>query len=193
MLAKMLQSLKPDGRVALVEYRVEDGTGDHIKGDHRMSVRQVLSEWVPAGFDLVELHEFLPSQHLFFFQPRSDNTVGQVIAQYDILEAIEEGHIEVSASDLGPETVNFTLRRTRPEPMVITLPVGTYFETAEETSDLIATKDGVVVLLDEDTKNWTVRARTVQGDLPNAGPQDPFRTLSPRPRTMMTPCGNGFT
>ena len=49
MLAKMRQALKPDGRVALLEYRVEDGTGDHIKGDHRMSVRQVMSEWGPAG------------------------------------------------------------------------------------------------------------------------------------------------
>ena len=77
MLAKMRQALKRDGRVALLEYRVEDGTGDHIKGDHRMSVRQVLSEWKPAGFDLVELHEFLPSQHLFIFQPdRQDDTAG---------------------------------------------------------------------------------------------------------------------
>ena len=68
MLAKMREALKRDGRVALLEYRVEDGTGDHIKGDHRMSVRQVLSEWGPAGFELIELHEFLPSQHLFIFQ-----------------------------------------------------------------------------------------------------------------------------
>ncbi|MCH8811469.1 MAG: methyltransferase domain-containing protein, partial [Gemmatimonadetes bacterium] len=41
MLTKMREALKSDGRVALLEYRVEDGTGDHIKGDHRMSVRQV--------------------------------------------------------------------------------------------------------------------------------------------------------
>jgi SAM-dependent methyltransferase len=109
MLAKMRQALKPDGRVALLEYRVEDGTGDHIRGDHRMSVRQVLSEWGPAGFNLVELHEFLPSQHLFIFRPaRGDGTAGrdgpagvepsQVIADYDILEAIREGHIEVITS-----------------------------------------------------------------------------------------------
>jgi hypothetical protein len=56
MLAKMREALKRDGRVALLEYRVEDGTGDQIKGDHRMSVRQVLSEWGPAGFELIELH-----------------------------------------------------------------------------------------------------------------------------------------
>ena len=160
MLAKMRQALKRDGRVALLEYRVEDGTGDHIRGDHRMSVRQVLSEWGPAGFDLVELHEFLPSQHLFIFRPApGDGTAGrdgtagvepsQVIADYDILEAISEGHIEVMTSDLGPDAVTLMLRRTRPEPMVITLPVGTYFETPGRASDLIARRDGVVVLLDD--------------------------------------------
>ena len=93
VLARLRASLKPDGRVALVEYRVEDGSGDHIKADHRMSVRQVLSEWKPAGFELVELHEFLPSQHVFIFQAnRQSVTAGieprPVIADYDILEAI---------------------------------------------------------------------------------------------------------
>ena len=176
MLAKMRQALKPDGRVALLEYRVEDGTGDHIKGDHRMSVRQVLNEWGPAGFDLVDLHEFLPSQHLFILQPTRDGTAGveprSVIEAYDLLPAINAGHIEVISSDLGPETVNLTLRRTRPEPMVITLPVGTYFETPDRASDLIARRDGVVVLLEDGPQVWTVLARSVQGNLPSPDPQD---------------------
>ena len=189
MLAKMRQALKPDGRVALLEYRVEDGTGDHIKGDHRMSVRQVLSEWGPAGFDLVELHEFLPSQHLFIFRPaRRDGTAGrdgtaagepsQVIVDYDILEAISEGHIEVMTSDLGPDAVTLMLRRTRSEPMVITLPVGTYFETPDRASDLIARRDGVVVLLDDGLQVWSVLARNVQGNLPGPDPQDVFEIQS---------------
>ena len=187
MLTKMREALKPDGRVALVEYRVEDGTGDHIRGDHRMSVRQVLSEWVPAGFDLVELHEFLPSQHLFVFRPSSGGGAGggggaagarQVIANYDLLEAIREGHVEVSASDLGTETVNLTLRRIRPEPMVITLPVGTYFETTSQASDLIARRDGAVALLDDGPQAWTVLARNVQRDLPGADPGDAFEIQS---------------
>ena len=38
VLEKMLAALAPGGRVALLEYRVEDGTGDHIKADHVMSV-----------------------------------------------------------------------------------------------------------------------------------------------------------
>ena len=183
MLAKMRQALKPDGKVALLEYRVEDGTGDHIRGDHRMSVRQVLSEWGPAGFDLLELHEFLPSQHLFIFQPSLGDGAagrdgaagvepGQVIPDYDLLEAIREGHIEVSASDLGPETVNFTLSRTRPEPMVITLPVGTYFETPGRASDLIARRDGVLVLLEDGPQAWQVLARNVHSTLSDPDRQD---------------------
>ena len=119
MLAKMREALKPDGRVALLEYRVEDGTGDHIKGDHRMSIRQVLSEWGPAGFELVELHEFLPSQHLFVFQPAGqDGTDGAesrpVIANYDVVEAISEGVIEVNTVVLGSNVLNMTITRTRP-------------------------------------------------------------------------------
>ena len=183
MLAKMRQALKSDGRVALVEYRVEDGTGDYIKGDHRMSVRQVLSEWIPAGFDLIELHEFLPSQHLFIFQPsRRDGTGGveprSVIANYDILEAISEGLVEVSASELGPETVNLTLRRTRPEPMVITLSVGTRFETLGRTGDLIARRDGAVVLLEAGPQAWPVLTRNMPWTGPAPQPRDRFEIRS---------------
>ena len=68
MLAKMLASLKPGGRVALIEYRLLGDTSRHIREEHRMSVKQVLAEWQPAGFQLVDLLEFLPSQHLFIFQ-----------------------------------------------------------------------------------------------------------------------------
>src|SRR5262249_45521576 len=49
MLAKIREALKPDGRVALVEYRAEDHTADHISPPHRMSVEQILREWQPAG------------------------------------------------------------------------------------------------------------------------------------------------
>jgi predicted methyltransferase len=177
MLAKMLEALKPDGRVALLEYRVEDGSGDHIKGDHRMSLRQVLSEWVPAGFDLIALHEFLPSQHLFVFQKRGAGA-REVIANYDLLDAIRDGHVEVSSSDVGDETVTLTLTKTRSAPMVITLPIGTYFETGRQTSDLIARRDGMVALLEDGPQSWTVLARNVQGDLPGAGQGDTFEIQS---------------
>ena len=189
MLAKMREALKSDGRVALLEYRVEDGTGDHIRGDHRMSARQVLREWGPAGFELVELHEFLPSQHLFIFRPsRGDGAAARdgaagggsvaAMAEYDLLEALEEGHIELNASELGGEAVNLTLSRTRPEPMVITLPVGTYFETPGQTSDLIARRDGVVVLLEDGPQVWRILARSVQSSLLAPQPTDAMQIRS---------------
>lgn len=67
MLAKMLEALKPTGKVCLLEYRLDGETARHIKIDHRMSVEQVKSEWIPAGFELLDQQEFLPSQHLFIF------------------------------------------------------------------------------------------------------------------------------
>jgi ubiquinone/menaquinone biosynthesis C-methylase UbiE len=67
MLAKMREALKSDGRIALVEYRLEGDSAAHIRTEHRMSVEQVLAEWLPAGFRLVERYEFLPTQHLFVF------------------------------------------------------------------------------------------------------------------------------
>ena len=74
MLAEMHRVLKPDGRVALVEFRLEGHTAAHIKVDHRMSVDQVRKEWLPAGFALQERFDGLPTQHLFLFtktQPAS--------------------------------------------------------------------------------------------------------------------------
>lgn len=68
MLARMREALKPTGRVALVEYRLEGTTALHIREEHRMSPRQVLAEWEPAGFRLVARHEFLPTQHFFVFE-----------------------------------------------------------------------------------------------------------------------------
>jgi predicted methyltransferase len=70
MLAKMRESLKPGGRVALVEYRLEGTSAQHIRAEHRMSPAQVLAEWQPAGFRLLARHEFLPTQHLFVFARR---------------------------------------------------------------------------------------------------------------------------
>jgi ubiquinone/menaquinone biosynthesis C-methylase UbiE len=70
MLAALRASLAPGGTVTLVEYRAEGHTASHIKADHRMSVDQVLAEWQPAGFRLLDRIETLPSQHLFLFAAR---------------------------------------------------------------------------------------------------------------------------
>lgn len=72
MLAAMLKALKPGGKIALLEYRDEGDSAAHIKPEHRMSTRQVLTEWNAAGFELVDLMEFLPSQHFFVFQHDPD-------------------------------------------------------------------------------------------------------------------------
>ena len=64
MLAAFRKALKPTGRVALVEYRE---TTTHISPAHRMTQEQVLREWVPAGFRLVEVIESMPMQRLYIF------------------------------------------------------------------------------------------------------------------------------
>lgn len=69
MLAAIRRAVAPGGRVALAEFRLEGDTARHIKLEHRMSVEQVLAEWEPAGFELEELFEGLPTQHLFLFRP----------------------------------------------------------------------------------------------------------------------------
>src|SRR5262245_52363719 len=71
-LRRMREALKPAGKVALVEHRLEGLTAVHISEEHRMSTKQVLAEWEPAGFRLVQLQEFLPSQHFFVFEKAPD-------------------------------------------------------------------------------------------------------------------------
>jgi len=72
VLAKMREALKPDGKVALLEYRLEGLSAVHILPEHRMSPEQVLREWEPAGYRLAARHEFLPSQHFFVFEKAED-------------------------------------------------------------------------------------------------------------------------
>jgi SAM-dependent methyltransferase len=185
MLAGIRRALSPRGRVALLEYRVEDGTGDQIKADHTMSVRQVLLEWQAAGFELVALHDFLPSQHLFFFRAAAGggaaagveggatagNGAGEtVLADHDLLDAIDAGLVEVEARGAGAEAVFLRIRRTGERPLLITSPAAAYFD-AEDGRDMIARRDGWVVLDDEGWHDWTLRAvgRQRELDPPEAG------------------------
>jgi SAM-dependent methyltransferase len=66
MLQAMRRALKPGGRIALAEFREED-PGVPIKPLHKMSKKQILKEFPPSGFKLVEEFEKLPWQHLMFF------------------------------------------------------------------------------------------------------------------------------
>jgi ubiquinone/menaquinone biosynthesis C-methylase UbiE len=66
VLAAVRKSLKPDGRLALVEFRLEDDTVP-IKVLHRMSKDQIMKEFTANGFKLVDQFDGLPWQHLMFF------------------------------------------------------------------------------------------------------------------------------
>ena len=67
MLAAMRKSLKPHGRLALVEFRLEDPSVP-IKLEHKMSKEQIMKEIPPNGFKLVEEFQKLPWQHVMFFE-----------------------------------------------------------------------------------------------------------------------------
>ena len=175
MLARMSESLAPTGRVALVEYRVEDGSGDHIRAEHRMSVRQVVAEWEAAGFRLVELHEFLPSQHLFVLRREggAGPAVQPVLAHYDLADALRDGRVEVTAAGTGDDAVTLAIRRTGREAMVVTLPAGATFEASGEAGDMIARRDGFALLGEDGAQTWRVPARRAHHEAARVpGPAD---------------------
>lgn len=68
MLASMRQSLKSDGRIALVEFRGEDPQVP-IKPEHKMTKQQILKEYEANEFRLVSQYDRLPWQHLMFLGP----------------------------------------------------------------------------------------------------------------------------
>ncbi len=73
MLAAMRKSLRPGGRLALVEFRLEDPDVP-IKLEHKMSKQQILKELPANGFKLVDQFDKLPWQHLMFFARDDDAT-----------------------------------------------------------------------------------------------------------------------
>ena len=164
MLAAMREALAPNGQIALLEYRVEDGTGDQIKADHTMSVRQVLREWQAAGFELVHLHDFLPTQHLFVFRAAPIQSDGEGLKDYDLFDAIERGLVEAEAVGAGEESVTVRMRRLGDERIVVTSPAAVYFKSDGDTRDMIARRDGWIVLADDRGRNWSLRAVGRQRD-----------------------------
>ncbi len=66
MLDAIRTSLKPDGRLVLLEYRKEDPTIP-IRPDHKMSIPEVRTELEAQGFRMEKVLDTLPRQHLFFF------------------------------------------------------------------------------------------------------------------------------
>lgn len=71
MLKAIRKCLKPEGRVALVEFRAEDRQVP-IRPEHKMTKKQILKEYTANGFKLAEEYDKLPWQHLMFFQRDPD-------------------------------------------------------------------------------------------------------------------------
>lgn len=69
MLQNLRNSLKPDGKILLIEYRGEDPTVP-IKPLHKMTVRQARKELEANGFELIENGQFLKIQHFLVFQKK---------------------------------------------------------------------------------------------------------------------------
>lgn len=67
MLAAMRSALKPEGVVALVEFRAEDPEVP-IRPEHKMSKAQIKKEWEANGFVLDREYDGLPWQHLMFWK-----------------------------------------------------------------------------------------------------------------------------
>ena len=67
MLRKIRDSLKPDGRLVLLEYRKEDPNVP-IRPEHKMSVAEVRAEVEPEGFRFEKNLDTLPRQHILIFR-----------------------------------------------------------------------------------------------------------------------------
>ena len=67
MLRRIRDSLRPDGRLVLLEYRGEDPKVP-IRPEHKMTVAQVKAELEPEGFRLDKTLETLPRQHILIFR-----------------------------------------------------------------------------------------------------------------------------
>ena len=67
MLQRIRESLRPDGRIVLLEYRGEDPAVP-IRPEHKMTVQQVKAELEPEGFRLDRVSEVLPRQHILIFK-----------------------------------------------------------------------------------------------------------------------------
>src|SRR4051812_10858822 len=70
ILRHLRESLKPGGRLVLLEYRKEDPTVP-IKLEHKMSVADAKMEVEAEGFTLTKVDETLPRQHILIFAARA--------------------------------------------------------------------------------------------------------------------------
>ena|SRR5665811_2294336 len=67
MLEEIKQSLKPNGKLLLIEYRGEDPELG-IKKLHKMTVEQIDKELTANGFHLVQNGQFMRIQHFLVYE-----------------------------------------------------------------------------------------------------------------------------
>src|SRR5262249_41239397 len=75
MLRKIRETLKPDGRLVLLEYRAEDPNVPII-AEHKMTVAQVKLELEAEGFTMSQVIESLPRQHILILTKASAKAAG---------------------------------------------------------------------------------------------------------------------
>lgn len=90
MLWHIYRSLKPNGVIALLEYRAEDPSVP-IKPLHKMSKTQIMKEYQQNGFKLVRETNELPWQHLMFFA-RDDSPLPEIVPKdtADVLAQLKQ-------------------------------------------------------------------------------------------------------
>jgi ubiquinone/menaquinone biosynthesis C-methylase UbiE len=77
MVRGIRDSLKPDGRLVLLEYRKEDPKVP-IRIEHKMTVDEVKAELAADGFKMSQVIETLPRQHILILTKSVPGSVGRV-------------------------------------------------------------------------------------------------------------------
>ena len=68
---KLAQSLKPKGRVAIIDFNAKSTMGP--PPNQRIAPKRVVAEMAEAGYRLQGEHRFLPNQYFLVFQARGGN------------------------------------------------------------------------------------------------------------------------